>query len=99
MAQANQAPVLTPYPPEPPLFHPLPQQNEPQRDWPGSRLRLAEGKRGRPATRHEDMRQAPTDPPEHTRQRRPMAGACTGRRVEALRTRVTDMDADLVENL
>lgn len=98
MAHANQAPVLTPYPPAPSVFHP-PQHNEPQQNRPGTRLRLAEGKTGRPATRHEDMRQAPTDPPEHTRQRRPTAGACTGRRVEALRTRVTDMDADLVENL
>ncbi|MEW2297423.1 hypothetical protein ABZ719_32770 [Streptomyces sp. NPDC006743] len=85
MAHADQAPVLTPSPPAPSLIHPPPEPDELQRD--------------RPVTRYEDLRQVPTDPTEHTRPRRLFAGARTVRRVEALRPRVTDVDADLVENL
>ncbi|QIP74615.1 hypothetical protein EZV63_36170 [Streptomyces sp. VN1] len=99
MAHADQAPVLTPSPPAPSLIHPPPEPEELRRDRPVTRFRLAYDKTGRPATRHEDARRAPTDPTEHTRPRRLSAGARTARRAEALRPRVTDVDADLVENL
>ncbi|MGW7577541.1 hypothetical protein [Streptomyces sp. NPDC054765] len=99
MAHADRAPVLTPFPPAPSLFHPPPELNELQRDRPVTRFRLADGKTGWPVTRYEDVRQVPTDPPENTRPRRLIAGTFTARRVEALRPRVTDVDADLVENL
>jgi cytochrome P450 len=39
------------------------------------------------------------DPPEHTRMRRLVAGAFTGRRVEALRPRVTTLVDDLIDHL
>ncbi|MBL1097649.1 hypothetical protein [Streptomyces coffeae] len=99
MVHADQAPVLTPFPPAPSLFHPPPELNELQRDRPVTRFRLADGKTGWLVTRYEDVRQVPTDSPEHTRPRWLIAGAFTARRVEALRPRVTDVDADLVENL
>ncbi|WP_432590327.1 hypothetical protein ABVG11_36670 [Streptomyces sp. HD1123-B1] len=97
MVYTDQAPVLTIFPPAPSLFHPPPELNELQRDRPVTRFRLADGKTGRLVPRYEDVRQVPTDPTEHTRPRRPVAGAFAARRVEALRPRVTDLDADLVE--
>ncbi|MCP9209743.1 hypothetical protein [Streptomyces cucumeris] len=99
MVYADQAPVLTIFPPTPSLFHPPPELNERQRDRPITRFRLADGKSGWLVTRYEDVRQVPTDPTEHTRPRRLIVGAFTARRVEALRPRVTDVDTDLVEEL
>ncbi len=99
MVHADQAPVLAPFPPTPSLFPPPPELNELQRDRPVTGFRLADGKTGWRVTRCEDVRRVPTDPPEHTRPRRLIAGAFTARGVEALRPRATDVDTDLVENL
>ncbi len=103
MAYADQVPVLTPFLPAflpaPSLFHSPPGPNELRRDRPLPQSRLADGSTRWLVTRYEDVRQAPTDPPEHTRPHRLVAGAFTARRVAAPRPRVTDVDADLVENL
>ncbi|MEU8709981.1 hypothetical protein [Streptomyces sp. NPDC048565] len=99
MVHADQAPAVTPFPPTPSLSHPPPELNELQRDRPVTRFRLAGGKTGRLVTRYEDVRQVPTDQPEHTRPRPLVACAITARRVEAPRPRATDVDADPVENL